>query len=160
MYCLKCGYNLFGLPRHVCPECGNAFNPDDDSTYQVSIKRRKYIPFWMPCVLAFYPLLPSVLVYATWLVAGYHLGREPKAMADDPNQLGGMVPIFYWAAVLSQIGLIIWAPLALVSYATYGLRGREDNRWIRVLMLLLVAAVTIGVLLSLIWSRIGYWFLD
>jgi hypothetical protein len=33
--CLKCGYLLRGLSRHECPECGQAFDPADPSTYRV-----------------------------------------------------------------------------------------------------------------------------
>jgi len=31
--CLTCGYLLHGLPRPLCPECGRAFDPSDESTF-------------------------------------------------------------------------------------------------------------------------------
>ncbi len=31
--CLICGYILYGLPEPVCPECGRAFDPSDESTF-------------------------------------------------------------------------------------------------------------------------------
>jgi len=34
MYCLKCDYSLKGLSRHVCPECGQAFDPTDAKTWK------------------------------------------------------------------------------------------------------------------------------
>lgn len=32
--CLHCGYALRGLPEAVCPECGQAFDPERPETYQ------------------------------------------------------------------------------------------------------------------------------
>jgi hypothetical protein len=31
--CKGCGYDLRGLGDHRCPECGQAFNPDDPKTF-------------------------------------------------------------------------------------------------------------------------------
>lgn len=31
--CLTCGYLLQGLPDPICPECGRAFDPSDESTF-------------------------------------------------------------------------------------------------------------------------------
>jgi len=33
MYCLTCAYPLRNLERRSCPECGAAFNPNDESTW-------------------------------------------------------------------------------------------------------------------------------
>ncbi len=32
-HCLDCGYNLRGLKRGTCPECGRWFDPDDTQTW-------------------------------------------------------------------------------------------------------------------------------
>ena len=41
-HCLGCNYPLRGLPEHVCPECGRAFNPSDPSTY----RQGPWRPYW------------------------------------------------------------------------------------------------------------------
>ncbi len=33
MFCLNCHYDLRELPEHRCPECGQHFDPSDESTY-------------------------------------------------------------------------------------------------------------------------------
>ena len=34
MRCKTCHYSLLNLPEHRCPECGNAFDPNDPSTFE------------------------------------------------------------------------------------------------------------------------------
>jgi len=40
--CRHCGYSLRGLPKAMCPECGEAFDPADPATYRVDPKTRWY----------------------------------------------------------------------------------------------------------------------
>ena len=42
-HCLGCGYSLRGLPEHICPECGRAFDPGDPSTYRQGGSK----PYWL-----------------------------------------------------------------------------------------------------------------
>ena len=160
MFCLKCGYNLFGLPNHICPECGSGFNPSDDSTYSHTAHRRRSVPFRLVCLMTLYPLIPLALVWATWLAARLHLGRIPKAMADDPKQLGGLVPVAYVAAYLSLGGLLLGAPIYAAALLIYGVWGRENDRSIRVALLVIVAAIETVLVVSLLQSHIGQWLLD
>lgn len=46
--CIKCGYLLRGLPEHVCPECGQAFNPNDNTTYHNPIHTKYFIRYSLP----------------------------------------------------------------------------------------------------------------
>lgn len=39
--CLTCGYLLRGLDESVCPECARAFDPEDQTTYNVEPRRRR-----------------------------------------------------------------------------------------------------------------------
>ena len=39
--CLDCRYPLKGLLEHRCPECGREFNPDDPSTFDSGLVRRR-----------------------------------------------------------------------------------------------------------------------
>ncbi|GJM24781.1 MAG: hypothetical protein DHS20C16_11960 [Phycisphaerae bacterium] len=81
-------------------------------------------------------------------------------MADDPKQLGGWVPLVYGVAQVSLLGLVVWAPLTLSAFATYVLAGREDDRLLRALLLLVVATVLAGAFILFLQSFIGNWFLD
>src|SRR5687767_6979345 len=36
-YCLRCFYDLRGLPENRCPECGRFFDPDDPRTYSATV---------------------------------------------------------------------------------------------------------------------------
>lgn len=40
-HCIACGYQLRGLEKPVCPECGRAFDPEDASTFDRSPHRRR-----------------------------------------------------------------------------------------------------------------------
>jgi len=63
--CLGCGYSLRGLTEHVCPECGRAFVPEDDATFQ----RPDTLPRW-PLVAA---APTAVDIVATVLMTGVYL---------------------------------------------------------------------------------------
>src|SRR5262245_15180485 len=38
--CQECGYSLFELAEHRCPECGRHFDPTDANTYDSSLAAR------------------------------------------------------------------------------------------------------------------------
>jgi len=45
MFCRQCGYNLHGLPENRCPECGQAFDPNNPKTYwrhAATLSRRRW----------------------------------------------------------------------------------------------------------------------
>ena len=89
MYCLKCGYNLFGLSEARCPECGHAFDWADDRTFAGQSRRHERIPLKVPLLCSVYPLVLALALTMTWLVAGFQLGHDPIPSADDPKQLTG-----------------------------------------------------------------------
>ena len=45
IYCRGCDYILDGLDRHVCPECGRAFDPDDPSSIAQRSRRARRVRF-------------------------------------------------------------------------------------------------------------------
>ncbi len=81
-YCRQCGYSLDELPERECPECGQAFDPDDEATWskrpydleKVKKRRRKII--WIAAVAlamlghglaaAFPPHIPIILLLTCW----------------------------------------------------------------------------------------------
>ena len=38
MFCLQCGYNLRGLERPSCPECGRGYDAENPATYRRPVK--------------------------------------------------------------------------------------------------------------------------
>jgi hypothetical protein len=61
-YRLGCAYNLRGLDKTRCPECGRAFDPRDARTFSTSARRRNK----MPVLIAIY-LGPLPLNAALWI---------------------------------------------------------------------------------------------
>jgi hypothetical protein len=45
-FCISCGYSLRGLPVNRCPECGQAFDPEDPRTYLRS-QRVNFVTKWL-----------------------------------------------------------------------------------------------------------------
>ena len=60
MRCKTCHYSLANLTEHRCPECGNAFDPNDASTYE----RTRHIPR-----LSIVNLVIGVCIYAATFFA-------------------------------------------------------------------------------------------
>jgi predicted amidophosphoribosyltransferase len=42
MFCKNCQYDLRQLQAHRCPECGQAFDPTEPSTYLESLPREAF----------------------------------------------------------------------------------------------------------------------
>ena len=52
MHCLDCGYDLRGLPKNRCPECGREFDPEDCRTYVDGDSLFKSNPLWSALIAA------------------------------------------------------------------------------------------------------------
>jgi hypothetical protein len=62
--CKTCHYSLEGLsgPRHLCPECGTPFDPNDSRT--LDTERPKGMIAWIAFVVAF--VLSIALIVFLW----------------------------------------------------------------------------------------------
>ena len=147
-YCLDCGYDLHGLLEARCPECGRAFDPRDPHSSASSPHPHRYLRFRWLFVGVFYPLLVFVLIYATWCVAGAHLGHPPRPNIDDPKSIPGLVASLYAASRAALLGFVVYVPLFPIVLIGYVLFGRPGPRMERSLVLLIIY---IG-MLSLTWA--------
>jgi hypothetical protein len=68
--CRGCGYNLSGLARPICPECGQPFNPDQPQTYD----RRPPFLFWRYWLPALVLSLLTGLVLCSLFIASGNFG--------------------------------------------------------------------------------------
>jgi len=173
MYCTGCEYNLHGLSSRRCPECGQEFDPSDESTYRRELKRP---PRWILVAgilvggfLAFYPVFYMVMIHLTWVVAWMELGRPPRPFLDDPKYIGG--PVDAWYSITRHVGS--WSNLSLLltavmvfagmAYRLYWLRW-QSRAWLWAILLPTGAWVaTIGyTFLSMFlgWPPMPVWFFD
>lgn len=67
VFCVRCGYDLFGLKARVCPECGKTFSLFDPASYTVDKKQSIWIQvlsllttLWIGCLLG--GLVPLVMM--------------------------------------------------------------------------------------------------
>jgi hypothetical protein len=60
MYCRQCGYNLRGLERESCPECGRDFRRDDPATYA----KKPPAPAWVhaTALILILILIPFIII--------------------------------------------------------------------------------------------------
>src|SRR4051794_33949091 len=108
MYCKTCHYCLAGLSQHRCPECAQAFDPLDSSTFEASPRPRPR--WWRRLLLAvsLYPLMVLILLYATWGAAAISLGHVPIPSLDDPKYINVVVTALHH---LTLVGLLFgWIP--------------------------------------------------
>lgn len=95
MYCLGCAYELVGLDEGRCPECGRAFNADDDGTFRTAehMKRAlqvRQMKFGL-IALALVPWMAHAFALVALIVARFSLGRWPhRGGADDPKGIAGI----------------------------------------------------------------------
>lgn len=90
MYCRNCEYNLRGQTESRCPECGEAFDPADSSTYWAVIpgwfERRNLPKHAAPAIITIFFVGLWMAGFLLWtgrpLVRGWH---GPYAMVDGQN---------------------------------------------------------------------------
>jgi hypothetical protein len=119
-HCPHCGYSLRGLPENRCPECGEAFDPDELAN--------AFVPQW-PRLMIWYMVAWVLLMVLRAGEAAFHLaGKGPPG--DIQINLSGL-PCVNDAPVVILVGVP----------AIIGLRRRVD--WARkttISLLLLLAA--------------------
>src|SRR5699024_1308998 len=94
----NCGYNLTGLTRDVCPECGQAFNRGQIADYQ-----RKHVRPTHTCanvglfllVPGLWPIAVNVMLYT----------RTGMALSDDITT----------AYIVASVGISLWLAYRLVQ---------------------------------------------
>jgi len=102
MYCRKCGYNLLNLPERRCPECGQAFNPHDVTTFAL-YSHPRFVRIWMHLPLVG---VASVIGFFGGGLVGERLAFMPIAALPAAIQSIGWVPmligapLFFGGAIL------------------------------------------------------------
>jgi hypothetical protein len=165
MYCLTCQYDLQGLARRRCPECGNTFDPTDPETFAYAPRRPRRMSFRLLAVLLFYPIMPLTLIYATWLAAGITLGHAPRPSLDDPGALAGAPSVMHSVSQVALLGMATYVPLIPTLLIGYLLFGRDKYRSLRTLILLATYALLLGAWIialrsSTLIKTIMIWFMD
>lgn len=175
MNCLDCEYDLRGLPKGVCPECGRAFDPLDVATFA---NPRRGWPFEDPRALSTLlvttcvpPLLHILVGYAALIAARATLGRWPERFGrDDPKDIGwavsGLMACWY-ILVLLLFPAFAFCVGALIG--TPGLKRRKlsigDNEGTWQRLNLSIGATVVTWLVFLAHSvtdpaRVNVWLLD
>lgn len=164
MFCTKCRYSLVGLDYPRCPECGQAFDPGDPSTYRTF--RRP--PRWFDrlCLAtSLFPLLLPLGLYATWLAATLSLGHRPQPYADDPKFINVWVSMLHDATWIVLVALppMFLANLAFVGMAIarrFGAEGRWSWRTFAPAALMLTTWMAAIFLVRIGGRTLGCWFFD
>jgi hypothetical protein len=92
--CAACGYDLYGLDRDSCPECGKEFDAAAllEGALPLTTKRKVLITI---AVLSYaVAALPSGMllgIYLSFALASFHLGRIPSYGNPDPRTLPNWV---------------------------------------------------------------------
>lgn len=139
--CLSCGYELFGLSEHRCPECGRDFDPLDGNTffYDPASARNLFTRAFIGCLL----VLP-LLVTSSWIVRLSHF-----LTADPWPGIAFKLPLFVGPVLISGIGLIlIWNSFCQSLRELFFERGRLQYRSGHVFVVLFSGMTLLGLIAS------------
>ncbi len=157
MNCLDCDYQLDGLEQARCPECGRAFDPDDEETF-ASYGRSSPL-FWTAVVILCFPVIAIGLMLASWLAAWATLGHPPRAWIDDPKEISPLVTSLSGYAVdaCGWMGMyMLAAPVVAAGYwAIDKRRNRHRNMW---WLLCLSGALIVLFVVVALW--LNKWLMD
>jgi hypothetical protein len=113
VYCVRCNYDLHGLPSRHCPECGQLFDPTDDRTFLRVPKRPKSYATVLAAYLV--PLTASALL---WLTASlpfpYPLSMRLRAVGM--LMCGPLIILGHDAA--PAVGPMLWLGWFVLLYQT------------------------------------------
>ncbi|WP_432800055.1 hypothetical protein [Poriferisphaera sp. WC338] len=148
-FCLECGYNLRGLTRRTCPECGRSFNPNDRYSYADSPKGNAALvhpilyQVGIPAILFFVPLCfgffawlvePDVsmsifvFLYPFWIFAiSFSIIKWTMAASTFASKLmvllalaiTASLPMFWFNVACGLIVLILFFGVTFVSLLFY-----------------------------------------
>ncbi|NLE59706.1 MAG: hypothetical protein GX616_15205 [Planctomycetes bacterium] len=122
MACRACGYVLDGLPLSRCPECSQAFDPQDRSTFVV-IGPGLQVSGWQR--LRRIGLLTGFLLVFS---LGYYWSTEGTTVANDRSsrervvRIGVPVPWLTWSSATDP---------SLTATSPWGFRPGLDLSWLR-----------------------------
>jgi hypothetical protein len=105
--CFHCEYDLRSLPQNVCPECGNAFDPQNPFTYIHPALLTRWRTKWLRRALRPPPLFDCLVIAAA---AGFVIVRSsspgwPYILLSSSITKDGLGPGF-WVPFLFLLGLI------------------------------------------------------
>ncbi len=112
IYCRNCKYNLRGLPRGRCPECGTAFDPRDSDSFNRTDKPFVVHVAWDVCVRA----AVAVLTLGLWSLTSLAEQRSAlsmfagpfflcRAATEWPHRIAAVIVIF---SIMAPLGLWVW----------------------------------------------------
>jgi hypothetical protein len=110
-----------------------------------------------------YPINFLCAFYGAWLFAWATLGHMPRPMFDDPNSIGGLMPLVNLFIAIVFMAMPVLAPLGLV--ASFFLPLHPSNNW-RVAMRCILAVIYVGlcfIALQIFWAdpwRAVEWYAD
>lgn len=150
-YCAKCAYCLNGLQKPRCPECGQAFDPYDSSTWLTKPSRRvrctvfqavlAYVgPYVATFLLAL--VLPSNLIafglqeipmsfrFLLGLFSGVALAMLPGMLAAVSARGTGptVLPLLVMSAILVWVAWL-WCVIALLRRFRFGVHVTAGTLW-------------------------------
>lgn len=135
MFCLKCGYPLQDLATHRCPECGERFDPLDESTYAKSAQKKQ------PCKRKY--VNPAIMFIGLFIALSF-VGIDLRLLPF--YKLYSQVYLF----ITSYLNDLFLTFLGL-SILGFGILNYFDMRtWIKVLLSMLSSVVLILLLLLLV----------
>lgn len=102
MHCLTCHYNLAHLTAHRCPECGQAFDPNDPATFESnSVSRLPYVISVIALVC-----IPAVDWFLFELQRAPYLSRYPAKLLKSDEIMH--VRFVIGVSVLLWLGLAVY----------------------------------------------------